>query len=62
MPNFAEIRFLNGKPRILSEGEVRQWLADRNRNFMLLSERGLAGGKLRFRIAYPESGTAAAVA
>lgn len=55
----AEIRALNGKPRILSEGELRAWLAERNRNFALLSERGLAGGKLRFRITYPESGTAA---
>lgn len=50
----AEIRALNGKPRILSEGEVRNWLAERNRNFALLIERGLAGGKLRFRISHPE--------
>lgn len=56
----AEIRALNGKPRMLSEGELRHWLAERNRHFALLSERGLAGGKIRFRITYPESSTAAA--
>jgi hypothetical protein len=50
----TEIRALNGKPRILSESEVRHWLAERNRSFALLSERGIAGGKLRFRISYPE--------
>jgi hypothetical protein len=56
----AEIRALNAsKPRLLGEGELRHWLAERNRNFALLSVRGLAGGKLRFRIVYPESGTAA---
>lgn len=56
----AEIRSLNGKPRILSEGELRHWLAERNRHFALLTERGLAGGKLRFRIQPPELELAAA--
>jgi hypothetical protein len=51
----AEIRTLNSnKRRILSEGELRYWLAERNRSFALLCERGLAGGGLRFRIANPE--------
>lgn len=56
----AEIRALNGKPRILSEGELRAWLAERNLHFALLSDRGLAGGKLRFRITYPEPAAAVA--
>jgi hypothetical protein len=56
----AEIRALNGKPRMLGEGELRHWLAERNRHFALLSERGLAGGKLRFRITYPEKAEAEA--
>ena len=51
----AEIRALNAsKPRILSEGELLHWLAERNRHFAFLSERGLAGGRLRFRIKRPE--------
>jgi len=45
----SEVRALNGKPRLLGESELRHWLAERNRHFTLLSERGLAGGKLRFR-------------
>ena len=36
---------------LLSEGDLRGWLAERNRYFDLLSGRGLAGGKLRFRLA-----------
>jgi hypothetical protein len=56
----AEIRAINGKPRILSESEVRHWLTERNRNFALLSERGLAGGNLRFRIINLDAATAAA--
>lgn len=57
----AEIRALNAsKPRILSEGELLHWLAERNRHFAFLSERGLAGGKLRFRIKHPEQEQAAA--
>lgn len=56
----AEIRALNGKARILSEGEVRGWLAEHSRHFALLSERGLAGGKLRFRIINPDAAAAAA--
>jgi len=51
----AEIRALNGKERrIIGEGELRWWLAERNRHFGRLSEHGLAGGKLRFRIIDPE--------
>ena len=56
----AEIRSLNGKARILSEGEIREWLAEHNRHFALLSERGIAGGKLRFRIINLDAATAAA--
>ena len=56
----AEIRSLNGKARILSEGEIRGWLVDHNRHFALLSERGLAGGNLRFRIINQDAETAAA--
>jgi len=56
----AEIRALNGTPRILGEGELLYWLAERNRHFAFLSERGLAGGKLRFRIQKPEKATEAA--
>jgi hypothetical protein len=51
----AEVRALNAKkPRILSEGELLHWLADHNRQFALLSDRGLAGGRLRFRLIRPE--------
>jgi hypothetical protein len=56
----AEIRAINGKTRILSEGEIRGWLVEHNRHFALLSARGIAGGKLRFRIINPEQATAAA--
>lgn len=50
----AEIRALNARePRTLSEGELRWWLAERNRHFAFLSGRGLAGGMLRFRIVDP---------
>lgn len=45
-----EIRAQNGKPTLLSAGELRHWLAERNRYFDLLRDRGLAGGKLRFRL------------
>jgi hypothetical protein len=48
----AEIRAQNGgETRLLSEGELRHWLAERNRHFGFLAERGLAGGRLRFRLA-----------
>jgi hypothetical protein len=51
----AEIRALNDvKRQGLAEGELRWWLAERNRQFALLSGRGLAGGKLRFRLTEPE--------
>jgi hypothetical protein len=53
-----EIRAINGKPQLVSEWEVRHWLAERNRRFKLLTERELAGGKLRFRISNPESAAA----
>lgn len=57
----SEIRALNAKKRrILSEGELLGWLADRNRHFELLCERGLAGGRLRFRITRPERNEEAA--
>ncbi len=56
----AEIRAINGKARILSEGEIRRWLEERNRHFALLSERGLAGGNLRFRIIDLDAAAAAA--
>jgi hypothetical protein len=56
----AEIRALNGKERLLSEGELRGWLAERNLRFDLLYSRGLAGGKFRFRLARPESNRTAA--
>jgi len=47
----AEIRALNGdQPLLLSEDELRRWLAQRNRYFGILTARGLAGGKLRIRI------------
>lgn len=49
----AEIRALNGKERLLSEGELRSWLAEHNRHFDLLSSRGLAGGRVRIRIFDP---------
>jgi hypothetical protein len=51
----AEVRALNAsKPRLLGEGELRHWLEERNRHFALLSDRGLAGGQLRFRLTRPE--------
>jgi hypothetical protein len=51
----AEIRALNGNiPRLLGESELLGWLAERNRRFPLLSDCGLAGGQLRFRIAREE--------
>ena len=56
----AEISAVNGKPRNVSEREVRGWLEKRNQRLPLLSEMGLAGGNLRIRIADPESDTAAA--
>lgn len=57
----AEVRALNArKPRNLSEGELLGRLADRNRHFELLCERGLAGGRLRFRITRPERNEEAA--
>lgn len=59
----AEVRALNAKKRrVLSEGELRHWLAERNRHFALLGSRGLAGGALRFRITYPEPTDEAAAA
>ena len=51
----VEIRALNAsKRRLLSEGELLYWLAERNRHFPFLSERGLAGGTLRFRVTRPQ--------
>lgn len=46
----SEIRAINGKAQIFGETEVRGWLEQHNRRFVQLSDRGLAGGKLRFRI------------
>jgi len=52
----AEIRAQNGgEPRLLSEGELRHWLAERNRHFGILAKRGLAGGRLRIRLAEAKS-------
>jgi hypothetical protein len=56
----AEIRALNGKAQILSEGEICGWLVEHSRHFALLSDCGLAGGSLRFRIINLDAATAAA--
>ena len=52
--NGSEIRAINGKPWLVSGEQVRDWLSEHNRRFKLLSERALAGGKLRFRISDSE--------
>lgn len=51
----AEIRAQNHQVRVVTESELCHWLKQRNRHFDVLSQRGLAGGSLRFQITTPLS-------